>query len=364
MVLYWLKSILGQRTTFGRRRRNRRVVLYASAGCVLAAAVLMVLLWQGNAPAPSENAVQVLTEPGGAPAAGAPESNPEPSLTPGPALVVITPPPTLAPTLAPSPPATAQPTPAAAPTAAPLDYDQVISFYEVTEDKYYNDFGFSSNSYAYTDNDVYMLAQLIHGEARGESTKGKIAVGNVVMNRLLARGYPGSTLEEVITAARQFTGYSSSIKPNSSCKSAARQVLEKEVWVIPQNVYFFNSDKPEGENWGSHRFYVKIGGHCFYTESYSGRSRNDAIPPALFQRTFKWPQFGCEPGQRVYRIQYMLNKLGYDVKADKYFGKTTQEALIKFQLAQKIEADGVAGPRTIKALIQAYGAAAYAAKFL
>jgi hypothetical protein len=209
-----------------------------------------------------------------------------------------------------------------------------------------------------------MLAQLIYGEARGESTKGKIAVGNVVLNRVLARGFPGSTIEAVIKASGQFTGYSSSIRPNSACKSAARQILEKEVWVIPQNVYYFNSDRPAGENWGSHKFYEQIDGHCFYTESYSGRNRNGKIPPELFERTFKWPQYGCKPGDRVYRIQYMLNKLGYDVKADKYFGKTTTEALMEFQTAAKLKADGVAGPSTIKALIKAYGEQKYSGKFL
>ena len=184
------------------------------------------------------------------------------------------------------------------------------------------------------------------------------------MNRVLARGYPGNSIEEVIKASGQFTGYSSSIHPSSSCKSAARQVLEKQVWVIPQDVYFFNSDKPAGENWGGHTFYAKIDGHCFYRESYSGRNRNGEIPPALFERTFKWPQYGCKSGKRVSRIQFMLNQLGYKVKADGYFGITSKVALMAFQSDKKMEADGVAGPTTIKALIKAYGVEKYHKKNL
>jgi len=249
------------------------------------------------------------------------------------------------------------------PSPTPVDFDDLIGFYMLEADRYYSEEGFSSNHYAYTKEELYMLAQVITGEARGEKTKGKIAVANVVMNRVLSRGYPGDTIEAVITAPGQFSGYSKSIKPTSASMYAARQVLDKEVWVIPQNVYFFNSSKPSGEDWGGHTYYTAIGGHCFYTENYRGRNRSEDIPPALYERAYTWPQFGCEPGKRVYRIQYMLNKLGYDVKADSYFGKTTKEAVIAFQTEHKMKADGIAGPSTIKALIKAYGESAYCAKF-
>ncbi|HMM32732.1 MAG TPA: cell wall hydrolase [Clostridia bacterium] len=271
-----------------------------------------------------------------APTDGKQESTPEPTLSPA-----------------------SEPTP----SPTPVDFDELIAFYNLEADHYYSDYGYSSNHYAHTDEELYMLAQLIYGEARGESTKGKIAVANVVMNRVLSRGYPGDTIKAVITASGQFSGYSASIRPNSACVYAARQVLEKEVWVIPQNVYFFQSDKPAGEDWGGHEYYTEIGGHCFYIENYSGRNRSGKIPPALYERVFKWPQYGCEPGKRVYRIQYILNKLGYAVKADSYFGQTTKEAVVAFQTDYRLSADGVAGPSTIKALIKAYGESAYCAKF-
>ncbi len=271
------------------------------------------------------------------------------------------------PTPSPTPSATPEPTPQITPEPTPTpfeaDWDEWIDFYMVEADQYYNEMGYSSNAYEYTENDIYLLAQVIYGEARGESTKGKIAVGNVVMNRVLARGYPGDTIEEVIKASGQFTGYSSSIRPNSSCKAAAKQVLEKQVWVIPQDVYFFNSDRPAGQDWGGHTYYTKIDGHCFYRESYSGRNRNGEVPPALFERTFKWPQYGCKSGKRVSRIQFMLNQLGYNVKADGYFGITSKVALMAFQNDKKMEADGVAGPSTIKALIKAYGVEKYHKKY-
>ena len=59
----------------------------------------------------------------------------------------------------------------------------------------------------------------------------------------------------------------------------------------------------------------------------------------------------------------MLNKLGYDVYADKYFGKDTKDALIEFQKKKKLTPDGIAGPSTIQALIEAYGKEKYYTNF-
>jgi peptidoglycan hydrolase-like protein with peptidoglycan-binding domain len=87
------------------------------------------------------------------------------------------------------------------------------------------------------------------------------------------------------------------------------------------------------------------------------------VPPALFERTFQWPQYGCKREARVYRLQYMLKSLGYKVGTDKYFGKDTKEAVQKFQADMGLEADGVAGPSTIKTLINKYGVVEYYKEF-
>ena len=167
----------------------------------------------------------------------------------------------------------------------------------------------------------------------------------------------------MITAPGQFA-YNSGRKPSTDAKRAARAVLQDENWVIPQDIYYFRSGVSAGGDWGSHRFYTKIGGHCFYRHSYSGRHRGGEAPPELFNRTFKYAQYGCKPEDRVYRIQYMLNKLGYDVKADKYFGKDSVDALKKFQEEHGLEADGIAGPSTVEKLIEEFGLSNYYLKFV
>ena len=246
-------------------------------------------------------------------------------------------------------------------TPIPINIDKVIEGFMVKADKYYSDIGYSSNHYNYTTEEFYMLAQVIQAEAGGERPEGKIAVGNVVMNRVLSKGYPGNNIKTVVTARNQFA-YNSNTKPSVASKVAARQVLDYEVWVVPQNVYFFKVSRSKS-NWGSHVYKFNIGAHAFYSASYYGRYKGNSIPPALFERTYKWPELGCKPENRVYRLQYMLNKLGYNVKADKYFGKDTKDAVIDFQKKKGLKADGIAGPSTIEALIYEYGFEEYYLKF-
>lgn len=270
------------------------------------------------------------------------------------------------PSVAQSPEPTPTPAPPASPgpvVSAPPRETEAVSMsvltaqFSVSAKKYYNQYGFSSNRYRYTQEELVMLAVVIHLEARGESYKAKLAVGNVVMNRVLARGYPGDTIREVVTAPNQFC-YDSSVTPNKDCVRAARDVLKYETWVVPQNTYFFRATSSKS-NWGSHTYYGHVDTGAFYLESYGGRYNGKAVPARLFERVYKWPQYGCKPGTRVRKIQIMLRALGYDVKADGYFGEETRIEVLRFQKDCGLTADGVAGPDTLGALIRRYGISRY-----
>ena len=237
--------------------------------------------------------------------------------------------------------------------AQAADLTALVNQFEVKSKTYYNDQGFSSNHYSYTDAELRMLAVVIHMEARGEPYGCKVAVGNVVMNRVLASGYPGDTIASVVKRPNQFC-YSPAVQPSTECMQAARDILEREVWVVPQNTYFFRASASRS-NWGSHDFAVRLGRTAFYRHSYAGRSNTSAVPAKLFQRVTRWPQYGCKPGARVRKVQKMLADLGYGITADGYFGQSTKDALVCFQKAKGLKADGVAGPATLRALIQAYG---------
>jgi len=97
----------------------------------------------------------------------------------------------------------------------------------------------------YTEEDVKLLARLIHGEARGECYEGQVAVGAVVLNRVKSKDFP-NTLEGVIYQKRQFSciddgQFDLPIPENSSVYDAAREALEGK---DPTNgcVYFYNPE--------------------------------------------------------------------------------------------------------------------------
>lgn len=246
--------------------------------------------------------------------------------------------------------------------AAPLarSLSDMVNDFQVKASKYYNQMGFSSNHYDYTEEELKMLAIVIHLEVRGSSMKSKLAVGNVVMNRVLAPGYPGKTIEEVVTRKNQFC-YKPGVKPNGDCVKAAREVLEHEVWVVPQNTYFFRATKSTG-NWSTHKYWARIDSTVFYTETkYAGRYKGGEIPASLYHRTYKWPQYGCKPSKQVRKMQVMLRALGYDKKlvTDGYFGPDTKTAVLAFQKANGLVQDGIAGPRTLTKLLGKYGTSKY-----
>jgi spore germination cell wall hydrolase CwlJ-like protein len=233
--------------------------------------------------------------------------------------------------------------------------DKLVKDFEVKEKKYYG--GFSSNHYEYTDKELRMLAVVIYREAKNQPYACQVAVGNVVMNRVLASGYPGSNISDVVTRPNQFA-YLASVTPNSECIRVARDILDNEVWTVPQNTYFFRANSSTSD-WGGHKYYKHLGNTAFYTDRYSGRSNGSAVPEALFERVYRWPQYGCKPASRVRKIQIMLRSFGYKVGTDGYFGADTKKALMKFQKSKKVKADGVAGPSTIKAIIKKYGIEKY-----
>ena len=60
-------------------------------------------------------------------------------------------------------------------------------------------------SILWNESDVLILARTIYGEARGESEEAKIAIANVVMNRVKDPKWWGNTVKEVCLVKSQFS---------------------------------------------------------------------------------------------------------------------------------------------------------------
>lgn len=114
----------------------------------------------------------------------------------------------------------------------------------------------------YTDEDLMWLARIVTVEARGMSIEGKVAVANVVLNRVKSPSFP-NTVYDVIFQRGQFPpAYKSGFRelvPPDECIVAAKMALEG-VNNIGTCLYFNN--RPFTSRSGS--FHKKIEGEYFY----------------------------------------------------------------------------------------------------
>ena len=96
-----------------------------------------------------------------------------------------------------------------------------------------------------TDENVYFLAQLIECEAGGEGFEGTRAVGTVVVNRVFANGWGGSTIKDVIESPKQFSpvtnGAVYSKIPSQASYEAAVDVIYNGYRSFPAYVLSFQS---------------------------------------------------------------------------------------------------------------------------
>lgn len=115
---------------------------------------------------------------------------------------------------------------------------------------------------SFAEGDRYLLANLIYCEAGGEPYEGKLAVGSVVMNRVLSSVYPDSIVG-VIYQRKQFSPVASgrldlalaANKANADCYRAADEAMSGVTNV--GNCLFFRTPIPGLTG-------INIGGHVFY----------------------------------------------------------------------------------------------------
>jgi hypothetical protein len=156
----------------GRRgRRKRKILVYGGSAIAVVAAVLLVLLVPGGAAAPSgaqSTATQVADVTASAAVSGSAAVNTTATVTANATTAYSAP---ATPSKAPTP--TPIPTTAPDPTEIPIDMDELLEYYAVDADLYYNEVGYSNNHYEYTQDELHILAQLIWGKHAGRRWKGR-----------------------------------------------------------------------------------------------------------------------------------------------------------------------------------------------
>lgn len=121
----------------------------------------------------------------------------------------------------------------------------------------------------YDEDDLYWMSRIINAESRGEILKGKIAVGNVVLNRMRSDSFP-DTIKGVIfdtVGGVQFSpAYSGAIymRPSTECVVAAKMVLEGA--VVTEDALYFIPNRFAETCWASRNrpYDMCIDGHTFF----------------------------------------------------------------------------------------------------
>ncbi len=122
----------------------------------------------------------------------------------------------------------------------------------------------SSSSGGTTSGDVYLLARIIYGEARGEPYKGQVAVGAVVLNRVRSSSFP-NTIAGVIYQSGAFDAVSDgqiNLSPDATALRAARDAMNG--WDPTNGCLFYYNPATATSRWMLSRpVLLRIGNHAF-----------------------------------------------------------------------------------------------------
>lgn len=122
----------------------------------------------------------------------------------------------------------------------------------------------SGGSASSSSGNLYLLARLVHGEARGEVYKGKVAVAAVVLNRVRSSSFP-NTIAGVIYQSGAFDAVSDgqiNLEPDQESINAARDAMNG--WD-PTNgcLYYYNPATATSKWMLSRPVLLRIGRHSF-----------------------------------------------------------------------------------------------------
>ena len=124
--------------------------------------------------------------------------------------------------------------------------------------------GSGTSSGGTSGNDLNLLARLVHGEARGEPYKGKVAVAAVVLNRVRSASFP-NTIVGVIYQSGAFDAVSDgqiNLTPDSESISAARDALNG--WDPTNGCLYYYNPRMATSRWMlSRTVLLRIGNHAF-----------------------------------------------------------------------------------------------------
>ena len=148
---------------------------------------------------------------------------------------------------------------------AKISWDSALHGFRITR----GSGGIMSGARFYREDEVYWLSRIIYAESGAEPLRGKIAVGNVILNRVRSSAYP-NTIYGVIfdrKGGTQFSPVSMGTiykTPSASSVMAAKICLEG--YSVSEGILFFMNPRIATSNWISKNrpYAFSIGNHDFY----------------------------------------------------------------------------------------------------
>ena len=138
----------------------------------------------------------------------------------------------------------------------------------------------------YSDEEVYLTAQLVHHEAHNQAYNGKVAVAEVVLNRVQSSLFPNK-VNDVIFQNGQFSSLRrlKNINPTELELRIAYNVLNGSLRVLNDKdvMYFRNTKITNGisastkKDWGNLEYATYIGEHAFYSQESSEDDKKESI---------------------------------------------------------------------------------------
>lgn len=124
--------------------------------------------------------------------------------------------------------------------------------------------GSSAPAASYNESEIYTLARLVHGEARGEPYVGQVAVAAVVLNRVRSAAFP-NTISGVVYQAGAFDCVADgqiNMAPSSDALRAARDAMNG--WDPTGGCIYYYNPATATSNWiWSREVRLTIGAHTF-----------------------------------------------------------------------------------------------------
>jgi N-acetylmuramoyl-L-alanine amidase len=128
-------------------------------------------------------------------------------------------------------------------------------------------FSLSDREVYITDDDIYLMAQIVYAESRSEPYNGKVAVASVILNRLESPGFP-KTIEQVIKQKAAFSCLRNGEIDVVPDKMSYQAVLDALKGTDPtNNAVFFYNPKIATSTWMKqvNKKNIKpIGNHVFF----------------------------------------------------------------------------------------------------